>query len=120
MAGEPYRIPLEELVSSNLAAGGYDASRRILAIKFKSGIVFHYAGVGQTLATEFYLAESKGKFYATKIRGKFEAERMTGQCPKCGDLHGYIGDVCDDCGTERYAAVPYERKPKGGDDASPA
>lgn len=94
-----YKVPLEAITSSNLAAAGYDSAKSILAVQFKSGIIFHYAGVDLDTATAFYMAGSRGSYYATHIKGKFTASRVTGECPKCGDKHGYIGDTCTDCGT---------------------
>lgn len=99
------KIPLEAVVSSNIAAAGYDAERQVLAIQFKTNkAVRHYHGVGQELATAFYLAESKGKVYAGRIRGKFRAERVTGPCRNC-KAEGYVGDVCSRCGTDRHFGV---------------
>lgn len=107
---EPYRIPSEPVTSSNLAAIGYDSDRRVLAITFKSGDVFHYAYVGPDLALELYQAESKGRFYTQRIKGKLTGQKMTGVCPNCGDEHGYIGATCDDCGTAAYADAPRKAK----------
>jgi hypothetical protein len=101
----PIRIPLEELVSSNINAAGYDTAKQILAVQFKSGVIYHYAGVSLETATAFYCAESKGRYYTAHIKGKYQAEKMTGHCPACG-LAGWIGDQCVDCGTATYAPDP--------------
>lgn len=100
------KIPLEEIESSNIRAAGYDRHKQILAVQFKSGPIFHYASVPLEEATAFYLAPSKGSHYALNIKGKFTGQKMTGTCPKCGDEHGWIGDVCADCGTAEYAETP--------------
>jgi hypothetical protein len=106
MADPILKIPIEEITSSNLAGAGYDRERQILAIQFKSGIVFHYSGVDLDTATAFYMAGSRGSFYATRIRGKFTGARVTGECLKCGARHGYIGETCDDCGSAVVVEVP--------------
>lgn len=111
MTHVPIRIPLEPLVSSNISAGGYDPDKKILAIEFKSGDIFHYAGVELEVATAFYCAESKGTYYGKNIRGKFTGEKMTGPCGACGAV-GWIGDRCDECGCDTFQATPY--KPKRG------
>jgi hypothetical protein len=96
------RIPLEAIESSNLSAFGYDVEKQILAVQFKSGAIFHYAPFPQEQMWEFYNALSKGTYYATHIKGKVHGQKMTGECPKCGDKNGWIGDTCTDCGCAAY------------------
>jgi hypothetical protein len=97
------KIPREALESSNISSAGYDSQRQILAIEFKGGAVFHYAPFTLEQLGAFYSAESKGKFYAQHIRGKIAGEKMTGDCPKCGDKNGWLGETCTDCGCAVYA-----------------
>ena len=111
MVNDAIRIIMEPVTSSNLDAAGYDPQRKILAVQFKSGMIYHYAGVEPDLAFELYAAESKGRFYSAHIRGKFSAQRMTGPCAQCGD-EGWIGDRCSACGAADYQAVPYVPKDK--------
>lgn len=103
MADKAIRIQLTDVSSSTFSAAGYDASRQILALKFKTGRIRHYAGVPLDVALGFSSAISKGKYFNSEIRGKYQAEPMTGDCPKCGD-HGWIGETCADCGCSAYAA----------------
>lgn len=91
-----YRIPLEPVESSSLKARGYDAERRILAVQFANGHIFHYGSFPLETATEFGGAESAGKFYAAHIKGKYPGLKMTGACPACAAV-GYVGDGCS-CG----------------------
>jgi len=100
-----YVIPQEPVESSNIAARGYDLERRVLAVTFKSGDIWHYASVPPAKAEEFFAAPSAGRFYKAEIQGKFPAEKMTGPCPKCGDK-GRIGETCTDCGTAAYEPTP--------------
>lgn len=98
------RIPLEDVVSSNIQGLGYNLEKRILAVKFKSGAIFHFADVTPAFALEFFGAESKGSFFAQRIKGgKVHGSKMTGTCPNCGDEHGWIGETCSECGTAVYA-----------------
>lgn len=87
--------------SSNIAAYGYDAEKRVLAIRFVSGDLWHYAGVSFELAEQLSIAESKGKFFYANLKGKFSAEKMTGSCPSCG-AKGRVGTKCDACGTTDF------------------
>lgn len=100
------KIELEPFVSTNLAALGYNAAKKILAVQFKSGAIFHYADVSLDLAVGFLEADSVGRYYATKIKGKYPGQRMTGPCAACG-AEGWIGDRCTDCGTADYQEKPY-------------
>ena len=108
MAG-PYKIPLEPVTSSNIAALGYDAEKQILAVQFASGEVYHHAEVSPESASALATAESIGRHYGKHIRGKFASEKMTGGCPKCA-ARGYIGEACSDCGTESITADPKKEK----------
>jgi hypothetical protein len=104
------KIHLEAIESTNLGAIGYNPHKQILAVQFaKTGVIFHYAGISNELMTRFLASESYGRFYAQNIRGRFQAARMSGPCQKCG-AEGWVGDVCDDCGTATYQAVPYTPK----------
>lgn len=90
--------------SSNLVSYGYDESRRVLAVEFKSGHVLHYRNVDLGTWERMIDAESKGSFYAKHVKGRFPADPMTGMCPKCGDGPGVIGTTCEDCGRSQYFA----------------
>lgn len=104
------KIELEPIESSNLEALGYNVKKQIAALKFKNGHIFHYVGMTPEQFLEWYGAESKGGWYARNVRGKLHGEKMTGHCPKCGDL-GWVGETCGDCGCAPYA--PDEFKQKG-------
>lgn len=97
----PYIVKTQPVDSSNIAEIGYDPDKLVLAVLFKSGDLWHYAGVPLDIAAKLAGAESKGKFYGAHVRSKFTAAKMTGPCPKCGDK-GRIGTRCMDCGTADY------------------
>lgn len=108
---EPYVIPEEAVDSSNIKGMGYDGARKVLAVTFKSGDTFHYAGIEPETVIDFYNAESKGRFYTQNIKGKFTGQKMTGECPACGARPGRIGVICDQCGDAHYIDKPRaERK----------
>lgn len=58
--------------STSIAAAGYDPATLTLAIQFKGGGVYHYAGVPQEIVDQLRAAESVGKFYMQQIRGKYD------------------------------------------------
>ena len=99
------RIPLELVESSAILAIGHDAPKLILAVQFKSGAIWHYATVERFVFNELRDALSIGQYFAANIKGKYPAACMTGECAKCGARHGWIGDVCTDCGCATYVAV---------------
>jgi hypothetical protein len=92
------RVPVD---SSNLASIGYDETRHVLAVGFKSGAIFHYRGVESGLWERFHMAPSKGSFFAHHVKGRYQGEKMTGPCPDCGD-QGVVGTTCTDCGCSQY------------------
>lgn len=97
-------IPITPVMSSNLGGYGYDPDSGTVAVQFKNGHIFHYAGVPHRLWREFEMMPSKGAFYSREIKGRFRADKVTGTCARCADV-GYLGETCRDCGTEVYAQV---------------
>ncbi len=102
MADDVYRIPAHPVSSSNIHAIGYDEPKRVLAVEFKSGSIYHYADVPPELAIDLVNAESIGRFYHANIKGKLAGQKMTGHCPACG-IQARVGEVCPDCGTALIA-----------------
>lgn len=92
------RFPID---SSNLISIGYDYVRRVLAVRFKSGPIFHYSAVDAGTWERFHESPSKGSFFYHHVKGRFAGEKMTGPCGKCGE-HGPIGMKCTDCGCDTY------------------
>lgn len=59
------RLPVE---SSNLASVGYDPESAVLEIEFKSGGIYEYSGVPQSVYDGLINAESKGKYFHRYIK----------------------------------------------------
>lgn len=76
-AQTPALVPIDG--STSIAAIGYEPSTMVLAIQFKGGGVYHYAGVSLEIVDQLRAAESVGKFYMQQIRGKYDglAQPMT-------------------------------------------
>jgi len=98
------------VASSYISHIGHDAKRRVVAVRFVTGVVVYHHDVPPELAQAFEDAPSKGKFYGMALRGKHNPVVQTGACPKCGDGPGFIGELCGSCGCDDYAAV--EKKAK--------
>ena len=93
MQGPADGIDREAVDSSHIASLGYSADRRVLAVEFKSGAIFHYRDVEPLFAAEFYGALSKGQFFNMHVRRKLAGEKMTRPCAHCG-APGVIGSAC--------------------------
>lgn len=61
-------ISLERVSSSALRSVGYDSSRRILAIEFHDGSIYHYFDVPEHIHTGLMEASSHGKYFHRHIR----------------------------------------------------
>jgi hypothetical protein len=69
-------IERRSVQSSDLAAVGYDAKRRLLEIEFRSGGIYRYLEVPPQIHEQLLAADSKGRFFATHIRDQFRCERV--------------------------------------------
>ena len=75
-------IALIPIVSSQIAAVGYDAATRVLVIKFRASgrmaeAIYSYDGVPPELATGLIAAESPGSYFHRHIRrGQFRYRRL--------------------------------------------
>lgn len=64
-------IGLKPCKSSNISAYGYDAASKTLAIKFSSGLTYHYGKVEPDVFERLGKAKSVGSFFASDIRNAF-------------------------------------------------
>lgn len=66
-------IAMAPVKSSNIAATGYDAASKTLAVQFRAGAkTYHYAGVPEAIFTDMGKAESVGKYIGAQVLGKFK------------------------------------------------
>lgn len=63
-------IAMTPVESNQVAAVGYDAARKTLAVTFArgTGAIYHYPNVDVKLHTDFMAAESKGKFFGAHVK----------------------------------------------------
>ncbi len=63
-------IPMTPVQSNQVAAVGYDAASKTLALTFARGPgqIYHYPGVAQKTYDDMMAAESKGAFFGQHIK----------------------------------------------------
>jgi len=75
-------ITLHEIQGSSQINGcGYDPVSQVLAIRFNSGAVYHYANVPPEIHTGIMAAaedpeKSVGRFFGQNVKGKFEYKKQ--------------------------------------------
>lgn len=69
-------LPLPAGASSTIDATGYDSGSQTLAVRFKSGDVYHYFDVPHELAQGLVDADSAGKFLHANIKNAFNFEKI--------------------------------------------
>ena len=62
--------------SKLLAASAYDAGKRVLYLRFRSGDVYRYFELHEERYQEFLDAESRGRYFLSHIRNQFRYERL--------------------------------------------
>ncbi len=67
----------EYVESSMIASFGFDPSTSVLEIEFKSGAVWQYFDVPESVYYDMKSASSCGKFFHSSIKGKY-AESQVG------------------------------------------
>ena len=70
------RIEREPVESSSLVSVGFAREVRVLEIEFRSGAIYQYLGVPQSVYEQLKKAGSKGRYFAQSIRGKYEFRRL--------------------------------------------
>ena len=65
-------VELQSVTSSTIDAFGYDPTINELYVQFKSGSVYTYQGVSESVYAELCEAESFGKFLNANIKGTYD------------------------------------------------
>lgn len=78
--GEAYKFKgapdtMQPVQSSNVSMVGYNESKRMLTVQFKSGQVFSYSGVPPEKYRELLQADSIGSHFAREIKPNYEGQR---------------------------------------------
>jgi hypothetical protein len=64
-------IEMKPLISSNLAAAGYDLETKVLDIEFNNGTRYSYDEVPAETATGIFTASSPGQYFRNFIKGRY-------------------------------------------------
>ena len=72
------RIHRIEVESSSIASAGYRRATKQMEIEFRSGAIYRYREVAESVFTAFSAARSKGNFFSTQIRGKYAFDKLQG------------------------------------------
>jgi hypothetical protein len=70
----PELTPIEK--SSTITGYHYDPDPQILHVQFRGGATYAYTRVPIDVATEFELADSKGRFFHASIRNDYPSMRL--------------------------------------------
>ena len=69
-------MELHAVTSANLAAIGYDPDSKTLAVRFRSGALWHYVGVPAKVYAELHAAKSHGRYFGLHIRPYYRGVRQ--------------------------------------------
>lgn len=67
---------MRAVTSSNIASVGYDPAERAMQVQFKSGGLWRYTGVPQSVYDALLSAESIGKYFHGSVRTAFTASKV--------------------------------------------
>jgi hypothetical protein len=67
---------MQPVKSNNIGEVGYDETTKTLAIRFKSGGLYHYSGVSPETHKSLMGAASVGSHFFATIKGKFDFTRI--------------------------------------------
>lgn len=63
--------------STTIAKRGYDSTRKVLHVEFKSGDVYRYEDVPPDVAHAFMNAQSAGRHFHANIRHQYAGKKIT-------------------------------------------
>lgn len=66
----------DPVTSSNIAEVGYDPNNRILELQFKTGAVYQYFDVPQSVYEELMRASSVGGYVNSNLKGHYRYARI--------------------------------------------
>ena len=77
MKGGSVGVPLmKSVVSSNVAAVGYDEPSRALYVEFRNGALYRCDGDSEEVIQAFLAAPSKGRFVWQRVRDRYSYRRI--------------------------------------------
>jgi hypothetical protein len=67
---------MHRVTSSQIKEIGHDPATDTLAIRFNTGVLYHYAGVNAKKFAEFHAAKSIGSHFGAHIRGQHDYQKI--------------------------------------------
>ena len=67
-------MDVENVQSSVLASVGYDADRKILEVRFRSGRIYQYFDVPPAIYKKLLSASSVGSYFNKVVRARYPAQ----------------------------------------------
>jgi hypothetical protein len=64
------------VISTDIAAIGYDSTSRVLEIEFRQGRLYQYSDVPPTIYEELLITPSKGSFFHGAIKDRYPCKRV--------------------------------------------
>ena len=74
-------IQRQPVISSDIAAIGYDEAAETLEIEFRATGLYRYFSVPKAVSEEFRRTTSPGKFFLKNIKGKYAWEKISAPPP---------------------------------------
>jgi hypothetical protein len=68
-------VDMQPVVSSNVAACGYDEEASECYVQFKSGGTYIYEGVNRSTYDELLASDSPGRYVNQNLKGSYTARR---------------------------------------------
>ena len=69
-------VTMHSVKSSQASQAGYDPDTKTLAVEFKKGGIYHYAGVSHEAYSELLKADSFGKHLRANVIGKHKHTKL--------------------------------------------
>lgn len=71
-------VEMNNVVSSNICAIGYNDEEKVLRVRFANGGLYQYTEVPRLVYDEFKKSNSVGRYFSAVIRGKFPFTKVIG------------------------------------------
>ena len=70
-------VQMQDVVSSNIGAVGYDAKKKILHVQFTHGGTYLYSGVPEQVYKTLLESDSVGTYFSQNIKGVYRFRKQS-------------------------------------------
>lgn len=70
-------MTITDVRSSTIAKIGYDSSRQVLRVMFRTGSIYEYDSVPPDVMRDIMVAPSKGMYFKQKVQGSYNSRRLS-------------------------------------------